>query len=459
MIGKVVVGRSYRGLANYLLEDERGRIVAGTMAGRTPRELAAEVGQFRRLNPKLGKAVAHFSLSPAPDDPDLSDEQWQAIAERFMSELGFGDAPWIGVIHRDTYFDGQVRPHLHLAACRISAKTGSTVSDSNFFYRTEEAIRGIERDFGLISVPDPPRRKPKRIPTTKTTTQGEDDMADTKPTPPNPFKPGDSQYETWPDAFEPGRDLAVLAFVEAVPEAVVPSASVADELTDRKQRDIRRIVRERGYEQHVRAVLGSDLTKVFIHTAGAVLYFRESGQIADSGDTLTALNGMSEERAAQHIVRLACARNWRSITFTGSPRFIELSMRLAMSNGLRIEARGKEQEAILAKLEAEKRGGMGSMSGMAGPAIEADPILAPLAELDDTQAQTLPRTAPTPAPVALPPAIPDPQPQPPRSPVVGVSPAFPNLRERLKERRDRLASTQPSPSEPVPPKRPSPRFP
>lgn len=456
MIGKVVVGRSYRGLASYLLEDERGRIVAGTMAGRTPRELAAEVGQFRRLNPKLGKAVAHFSLNPAPGDPDLSDEQWQAIAERFMSELGFGDTPWIGVIHRDTYFDGQIRPHLHLAACRISAKTGRTVSDSNFFYRTEEAIRGIERDFGLISVPDPPRRKPRPVPATKTTTQGEEDMTDTTPTPPNPFKPGDSQYETWPDAFEPGRDLAVLAFVEAMPEAVVPSASVADELTDRKRRDVRRIVREKGYEQHVRAVLGSDLTKVFIHTAGAILYFRESGQIADSGDTLTALNGMPEERAAQHIVALACARNWRSIAFTGSPSFIELSMRLAMSSGLRIEARGAEQEAILTKLEAEKRGGMGAMSGMAGPSIETNPILAPLAELDDLPTQTLPRTAPTPAPVATPPA--SPQPQPPRPPVVGVFPAFPNLRERLKERRDRLASTQPSPPQPVPPKRPGPRF-
>ena len=456
MIGKVVVGRSYRGLASYLLEDERGRIVAGTMAGRTPRELAAEVGQFRRLNPKLGKAVAHFSLNPAPDDHDLSDEQWQAIAERFMSELGFGDAPWVGVIHRDTYFDGQVRPHLHLAACRISAKTGRTVSDSNFFYRTEEAIRGIERDFGLVSVPDPPRRKPRPIPAAKTTTQGDEDMTDTTPTPPNPFKPGDSQYETWPDAFEPGRDLAVLAFVEAMPEAVVPSASVADELTDRKRRDVRRIVREKGYEQHVRAVLGSDLTKVFIHTAGAILYFRESGQIADSGDTLTALNGMPEERAAQHIVALACARNWRSIAFTGSPSFIERSMRLAMSNGLRIEARGAEQEAILTKLEAEKRGGMGAMSGMAGPSIETNPILAPLAELDDLHAQTLPRTAPTPAPVATPPA--SPQPQPPRPPVVGVFPAFPNLRERLKERRDRLASTQPSPSQPVPPRRPGPRL-
>lgn len=455
MICKKTCGKGGRSLAEYLMRDGRGQIVAGTMAGSTPRELAAELGQLRRLNPKLGKAIAHFSLNPSPDDPPLSDEQLEAIAVRFMAEMGFGDSPWIGVIHRDTHFEGRPRPHLHIMALRLNS-SGRTVSDANDFRRAEAAIRGIERDFGLISVPDPPRRKPRPVPATKTTTQGEEDMTDTTPTPPNPFKPGDSQYETWPDAFEPGRELAVLAVGEAMPEAVVPSASVADELTDRKRRDVRRIVREKGYEQHVRAVLGSDLTKVFIHTAGAILYFRESGQIADSGDTLTALNGMPEERAAQHIVALACARNWRSIAFTGSPSFIELSMRLAMSSGLRIEARGAEQEAILTKLEAEKRGGMGAMSGMAGPSIETDPILAPLAELDDLPTQTLPRTAPTPTPVAPPPA--SPQLQPPRPPFVGVFPAFPNLRERLKERRDRLASTPPSPSQPVPPKRPGPRF-
>jgi hypothetical protein len=457
MICKKTCGKGGRSLAEYLLRDGRGQIVAGTMAGSTPRELAAELGQLRRLNPKLGKAIAHFSLNPSPDDPPMSEEQFDAIAARFMNEMGFDDSPWVGVIHRDAYFDGQPRPHLHILALRLDS-SGRTVSDANDFRKAEASMRGIERDFGLISVPDPPRRKSKPTPTTKTTTQGEDAMNDTQPTPPTPFKPGDSQYETWPDAFEPGRDLAVSAFVEAAPEAVVPSASVADKLTDRKHRDIRRIVMEKGYEQHVRAILGSDLTRVYIRKGvGAVLCFRE-GRITDSGDKLSCLGGgvMPEELAAQRIVALACSRNWRSITFTGSPRFIELSMRLAMSNGLRIDARGLQQEAILAKLEAEKRGGMGAMSGMAGPAINTDPILAPLAELDDIEAQTLPRTAPTPAPVAPPPA--SHEPQQPRPPVVGVVPAFPNLRERLKERRDRLASNQPSPSQQVPPKRPGPRF-
>ena len=69
MIGKLTKGKGFRGLAEYLLRDGRGQIVAGPMAGRTPRELAREFGILRHLNPKLGKAVAHFSLSPAPDDP------------------------------------------------------------------------------------------------------------------------------------------------------------------------------------------------------------------------------------------------------------------------------------------------------------------------------------------------------------------------------------------------------
>ena len=131
----------------------------------------------------------------------------------------------------------------------------------------------------------------------------------------------------------------------------------------------------------------------------------------------------------------------------------ESAMREAMAHGMKIVAKGDEQAAILAKLIAEKQGGMGAM---AGPSIEDDPILAPLIELYDLPAQTSPRTAPTPAPVAPPPAFPEPQP--PRPPVIGVFPAFPNLRERLKERRDWLASTQPRPSQPVPPKRPGPRF-
>ncbi len=438
MIGKISKGRGFRGLAEYLLRDGRGEIVAGTMSGRTPRELATEFGQLRRLNPKLGRAVAHFSLSPAPGDPPLTEAQWQTIAERFMAEMGF-DGGWCGVVHRDSDHE-----HLHLMACRIDLN-GKTVSDANDFRRAEAAIRGIERDFGLIAVPDPPRRKPK--PTTTTPTKGEQTMNDTTTPPSNPFKPGEPHGEVWPEGFEPGRDLAELGMIESIEGVVVASASVGEELPERRHRDMRRLTVEKHYEPGLRQLFGDELATVYKHAGGAVLYFRPGkGRIADAGSKLTALGDMPEHQAAIRIVAIAKSRSWPSICFTGSPKFVELAMREAMAHGMKIVAKGDEQAALLAKLIAEKQGGMGAM---AGPSIEADPILAPLAELYDLPAQTLPRTAPPPAPVAPPPAYPEPQP--PRPPVVGVFPAFPNLRERIKERRDRLAHSQPRPTEPVPP--------
>ena len=451
MICKKTCGKGGRSLAEYLMRDGRGQIVAGTMAGSTPRELAAELGQLRRLNPKLGKAIAHFSLNPSPDDPLLSDEQLEAIAVRFMAEMGFGDSPWVGVLHRDTHFEGRPRPHLHIMALRLNS-SGRTVSDANDFRRAEAAIRGIERDFGLIAVPDPPRKKPKATPTTTTTK--EETMNDTT----NPFPPGSSHHAVWPEGYEPGRDLAELGMIESIEGIVATSASVGEELSERRKRDMRRPTVEKDYELHLRHLFGDELAAVHKHPSGtgpgAVLYFRPGkGRIADEGHKLTAFGEMSEAHAATRIVSIAKARGWPSITFTGTANFVELAMREAMASNMKIVANGDEQAAILAKLIAEKQGGMGAM---AGPSIEADPILAPLAELDNLPAQTSPRTAPTPTPVAPPPA--SPQPQPPRPPFVGVFPAFPNLRERLKERRDRLASTQPSPPQPVPPKRPGPRF-
>jgi hypothetical protein len=338
-------------------------------------------------------------------------------------------------------------------ALRLNS-SGRTVSDANDFRRAEAAIRSIERDFGLIAVPDPPppRRQPK--PTTTTPTEGEQAMKDTTTPPSNPFKPGEPHGEVWPEGYEPGRDLAELAMIESIEGIVATSASVGEELSERRSRDMRRPIVEKDYEAHLKQLFGDELRVVFKHAGGAVLYFQPGdSRIADSGSTLTALGEMPEHQAAVRIVAIGKARGWPSITFTGSPKFIELAMREAMAHGMKIVAKGQEQAAILAKLVAEKQGGMGAM---AGPSIEAHPILAPLAELDDLHAQTLPRTAPPPAPVAPPPALP--KPQPPRPLVVGVFPAFPNLRERLKERRDRLASTPPSPSQPMPPKRPGPRF-
>lgn len=474
MIGKIAPkGKGFRGLAAYLLRAGRGHIVAGPMAGHSPRELAHEFGALRRLNPKLTKAVAHLILSPAPGDPPLTQSQWQAIAERYIHGMGFGNAPWLAVVHQDT--DHQ---HLHLMACRIGFD-GKTVSDANDFRKSEAIVRKIEIEFGLAATPSPDGFKPKLGAKTRSATinptinpQGDTTMTDsyTPIAPSNPFDPSDPQHATWPEPFEPGRDLAELAIVAATPSIVMPGASPAQQLTDTQRRSMRRALVEDDYAQRMQTVLGDDLTRVYKHAQGATLYFKQPGRIADQGDRLTVMGGMDEKLAAQRIVALACEKRWETISFTGSASFVERAMREALKQHMTVVASTGAQIDILAKIMAERRGGMGTAAGPAplppGAVAGDEDILAPLDELDDLPLPA-PWSKPTKAqistqPVAAPPAAPAVPMAPkelPKEPPVGVLPRFLNLRERLQDRREQKSPKAPGPSPAQAPKGPGPSRP
>lgn len=451
MISKLTKGKGFRGLANYLLSGGRGQIVAGVMAGRTPRELATEFGVLRRLNPKLGKAVAHFSLSPAPGDPELTDDQWQDIAERFTGEMGFGTSPWIAVIHRDTHV------HMHIMACRIDA-AGKTVSDANDYRRAEVVVRGIEADFGLIAVASSQatkqQRKTKKTPTTNQGDSTMNDHRDAATTPTNPFEPGHPQHDTWPQPFEPGRDEAEIAFID-MHGIAVHQGETADILNDKQRRQVRRFIAEEDYAQRARAILGNSFTRAHRHSGGMTLYFRDPGRITDRGDRLQVMGGMDDALAAKRVVALAVApgRGWKSISFTGSARFVELAMREALHHQLAIVAKDEEQKAILARLIAERQGGMGASSGptAAAQTAPADPLRDIMGELDSLPGQTSTKTVPTPPPEL---DWPEPLPKPAPMLVVGVMPLHLNLAERLKARRDERKSSSTPSTPPTPPRKP-----
>lgn len=452
MIGKIAAkGRGFRGLSAYLLRRGRGRIVAGVMAGRTPRELSQEFGVMRRLNPKLNKAVAHLMLSPAPDDPPLTDEQWQAIAKHYISAMGFANAPWVAVVHQDT--DHQ---HMHLVACRIGFD-GKTISDANDFRKSEAVVRQIEAQFGLAAVPSPDAFKPKpsrRIQANpkEATTPGDETMNDST-TPPNPVNP---QHATWPQPFQPARDKGELALVNATARIVMPGASVAEPPTKKQAQDMRRAIVEPDYEARMRVLLGGDLTRVHRHADGATLYFKQQGRISDEGTKLTVFGGMDQSLAAQRIVAMGIDRGWKSITFTGSGSFVELAMRDALRQRLTVVASDSRQEIILAKIMAERRGGMGAMALPVGAVPADEDIPAILAELDDLPAQPgpmPPQPAKSTAPVAPPPAAPV-NTDVPKPPQVGVLPRFLNLSERLQDRRSEKPGNAPGPTPVSPTKQP-----
>lgn len=145
MIAKAIKGKGFRGALEYDLRKEQGRVIDTNMSGTTPRELAKEFGEMRKLRPKLGKAVLHVSLSAAPGE-HLSDEQWKQIAARYLEGMGLDDNQYIATRHNDTEHE-----HIHLLVNRIRFDGGVT-SDSHDYRRHETLMRTIERDFDLQRV-------------------------------------------------------------------------------------------------------------------------------------------------------------------------------------------------------------------------------------------------------------------------------------------------------------------
>ena len=123
MIAKMIIGRGFRGVDDYVSTKPTATFVATNMGGFSARERAAEVAGLRSARPGVGKAVGHLVLSHDPSLPDLTPEQWcQAIAIA-RAEHDLRDAPFRAVLHNDAD-----HRHVHLFFCafgltRLSSAT------------------------------------------------------------------------------------------------------------------------------------------------------------------------------------------------------------------------------------------------------------------------------------------------------------------------------------------------
>jgi len=144
MISRTVIGRSFEGLARYLVEGHKGQdtdkqaelLSSAGVRTDTVAHMVADFNLGRQLHPELGKAVWHTSLSFNPDDAaKLTGEKMREIAEDYMQEMKLTGTQYAIIRHRD-------RPgheHVHIIANRV-ADDGHTISDSNSFLRSKEAL-------------------------------------------------------------------------------------------------------------------------------------------------------------------------------------------------------------------------------------------------------------------------------------------------------------------------------
>jgi len=94
-----------------------------------------------------GKFVYHVAVRAAPDDPELGDGAWNAIAAEIMHRTGLSErgredqgVRWVAVRHAPD--------HIHIVAT-LAGQDRRPVWPKNDFYRIGEALRDIEREYGL----------------------------------------------------------------------------------------------------------------------------------------------------------------------------------------------------------------------------------------------------------------------------------------------------------------------
>ena len=141
---KIKRGTGFRGVLEYALDEGRGLVIGGNMSGVTPRELAKEFGQSRKLREDIEKPVWHNSLR-LPEGEHLSPEKLEKIADAYMKKMGFGR------IHQRVYImhDEPNGQHIHIIASRIDLE-GKLYLGKNENLKSTQYISQLEREHGLV---------------------------------------------------------------------------------------------------------------------------------------------------------------------------------------------------------------------------------------------------------------------------------------------------------------------
>lgn len=149
MIAKQIKGLNFNAALMYnfkkmqLDADQKAIILGSNYARNTPESINIELYTSRRLRPNLKRFFYHTALSFHPQD-QFSDNTMKSIAETYLEKNGFNQHSYIIFRHRDAD-----HPHMHILVSRIGFD-GTVVSDSNDYYRSENAVREIEQEFDLI---------------------------------------------------------------------------------------------------------------------------------------------------------------------------------------------------------------------------------------------------------------------------------------------------------------------
>lgn len=150
MIGKIIIGKSFRGCISYCLDKDRAEVLQQHLCFGEKKEIIQQFNEVRQLNERVSKPVMHITLSLVPGEK-LLDKQQHQLLEAAANDLGYANNQWMAIAHRDTSHQ-----HFHIVVNRIGFD-GKTLSDSNNYKRIANFCRRMEKELGLQEVQSPRR--------------------------------------------------------------------------------------------------------------------------------------------------------------------------------------------------------------------------------------------------------------------------------------------------------------
>ena len=97
------------------------------------------------LNENVKRGSVHISLNFHPSEKDLNAEKLMDITQNYMSEIGFGQQPYLVYQHFDA-----AHPHIHIVSVKVKSD-GKRIDMQNIGRNQSETARiKIEKDFNLI---------------------------------------------------------------------------------------------------------------------------------------------------------------------------------------------------------------------------------------------------------------------------------------------------------------------
>jgi hypothetical protein len=169
MISRTTIGKSFDGLVRYQFvgrrdqpADKQAEILAALgVSEESAAEMISDFNLGKAVNPRLGYAVWHTSLSFNPDDAArLDSAKMRAIAEGYLQKMGLDNTQYVIVRHHDQP-DNQ---HLHIIANRVDYN-GKTIDDGRNFYRSKLALQELIVEHGLTPIKGqrPELQHPERL--------------------------------------------------------------------------------------------------------------------------------------------------------------------------------------------------------------------------------------------------------------------------------------------------------